>query len=181
MFVITIAPARSVDLRLPTGLGTRRVGPGGRSAVSETIIDDLGDHKDGDSITVEAIPNEAAPHGTMTTRFAGPEGWMVISGSYTSSGLAFRFGKERERKPKQLAYDRTTDIDDSIKITMTPSPIGILRSTFVSSPTPIAGMPELYAHINSLLSPTWLGIPSRPLAPLSPAALLFLTCPSFHC
>ena len=37
---------------------------------------------------------------------------------------------------------------------MTPSPIGILRSTFVSDPTPIAGMPELYAHIHSTLSPT---------------------------
>lgn len=133
MFVITIAPARSVDLRFPAGLGTRKVGPGSRNAVSETIIADLGEHKDGDSITVEAIPPEATPHGAMTTRFAGPEGWMVIS-----------------------------DIDDSIKITMTPSPIGILRSTFVSNPTPIAGMPELYAHINSLLSPTWFYLSASP-------------------
>lgn len=166
MFIITIAPARSVDLRFSAGLGTRRVGPGGRSAVSETIIDDLGEHRDGDSITVEAIPTEAAPHGTMTTRFAEPEGWMVISGAYTSTHQLPLLDENCEEKSWQLASDRIIDIDDSIKITMTPSPIGILRSTFVSNPTPIAGMPELYAHINSLLSPTWLGIPSQLLMPL---------------
>lgn len=34
---------------------------------------------------------------------------------------------------------------------MTSDPIGILRSTFISTPTPIAGMPELYAHVHKLL------------------------------
>lgn len=45
------------------------------------------------------------------------------------------------------------DIDDSIKITQTSDPIGILRTTFVSEPTPIEGMPELYKYIQSLISP----------------------------
>lgn len=45
---------------------------------------------------------------------------------------------------------------------MTPSPIGILRSTFISTPTPIAGMPELYAHISTLLSPTWFYLSASP-------------------
>jgi phosphatidate phosphatase APP1 len=44
-----------------------------------------------------------------------------------------------------------TDIDDTIKITMTSDPIGILRSTFVDSPTPCPGMPELYAYLQSLI------------------------------
>lgn len=46
------------------------------------------------------------------------------------------------------------DIDDSIKITQTSDPIGILRSTFVSDPTPIAGMPDLYKFMQSLIKQT---------------------------
>ena len=45
---------------------------------------------------------------------------------------------------------------------MTPSPIGILRSTFVDTPTPIPGMPDLYAEINTLLSPTWFYLSASP-------------------
>ena len=45
---------------------------------------------------------------------------------------------------------------------MTMSPIGILRSTFVSTPTPITGMPELYKHINGLLSPSWFYLSASP-------------------
>lgn len=54
------------------------------------------------------------------------------------------------------------DIDDSIKITMTASPIGILRSTFVSEPTPIKAMPELYSHIDKILSPSWFYLSASP-------------------
>ena len=44
------------------------------------------------------------------------------------------------------------DVDDTIKVTMTPSPLGILKSTFVvADPEPIQGMPELYAHISQTL------------------------------
>ena len=45
---------------------------------------------------------------------------------------------------------------------MTPSPIGILRSTFLADPTPIAGMPELYRHIVSTLNPTWFYLSASP-------------------
>ncbi|KAK4896302.1 hypothetical protein LTR27_005825 [Elasticomyces elasticus] len=54
-----------------------------------------------------------------TTVFAEEEGWGIIS-----------------------------DIDDTIKVTQSSDPIGILKNTFiVEKPDPIAGMPELYAHI----------------------------------
>jgi len=36
---------------------------------------------------------------------------------------------------------------------MTSSPEGILRSTFVSDPTPITGMPEFYKYISGLMTP----------------------------
>ena len=45
---------------------------------------------------------------------------------------------------------------------MTPSPIGILRSTFVSEPTPIAGMPELYKEVSTKLNPTWFYLSASP-------------------
>lgn len=46
-----------------------------------------------------------------------------------------------------------SDIDDTIKVTMTPSPLGILESTFlVETPEPIAGMPELYGHMATVLN-----------------------------
>ena len=79
LFVGTIAPARSVNVRFPNG--PKRLGPAGRSAISETLISDLGQHQDGDSISLQPIPPESAPHGPMTTHFAAPEGWMVISGT----------------------------------------------------------------------------------------------------
>ena len=45
---------------------------------------------------------------------------------------------------------------------MTPSPIGILRSTFISDPTPIPGMPDLYAQIATSLDPTWFYLSASP-------------------
>ncbi|KAF9878288.1 actin filament organization protein app1 [Colletotrichum karsti] len=67
------------------------------------------------------------PQGTsgllkMQTYFAAPEGWAIIS-----------------------------DVDDTIKLTQTSDPVGILRETFVNEPTPIEGMPELYRSIAALL------------------------------
>jgi len=45
---------------------------------------------------------------------------------------------------------------------MTPSPIGILRTTFVDTPKPILGMPELYQHVNSTIRPTWFYLSASP-------------------
>jgi phosphatidate phosphatase APP1 len=63
-----------------------------------------------------------------TTFFAEETGWAVIS-----------------------------DIDDTIKRTMTGSALGVLQSTFVDDPLPIEGMPELYHYINERLHspPFW--------------------------
>ncbi|KAF2642174.1 actin filament organization protein-like protein App1-like protein [Massarina eburnea CBS 473.64] len=64
----------------------------------------------------------------MNTYFAKPKGWAIIS-----------------------------DIDDTIKKTLTASPVGILKTTFAEEPEPIPGMPELYAHIKNKLDnpPFW--------------------------
>jgi len=60
--------------------------------------------------------------------FAKPTGWAVLS-----------------------------DVDDTIKKTLTSSPVGILTTTFAEEPEPINGMPELYRHIVQKLDnpPFW--------------------------
>ena len=63
-----------------------------------------------------------------TTTFATSTGWAVIS-----------------------------DIDDTIKKTLTSSPLSILSTTFVETPQPISGMPEFYKFLNTKLDspPFW--------------------------
>lgn len=57
----------------------------------------------------------------------------------------------------------TIDIDDTIKVTMTPSPIGILRSTFVATPEPTENMPPFYIHLNKTLdSPPFFYVSASP-------------------
>ena len=70
-----------------------------------------------------------------TTVFAEPEGWAIIS-----------------------------DIDDTIKITQTPSHIGILHNTFAEpAPKAVAGMPSLYEHMNtSLQQPSFFYLSASP-------------------
>ena len=46
---------------------------------------------------------------------------------------------------------------------MTSSPLGILRTTFIDTPQPISGMPDLYKHIDSSLhQPTWFYLSASP-------------------
>ncbi|KAL8681081.1 MAG: hypothetical protein Q9186_002793 [Xanthomendoza sp. 1 TL-2023] len=131
-FVDVVAPARWVEVKLPDGK-VQRLGPGGRSATTQQIVSFRTEHANGATVETDAVNAELTPHGPMTTTFAEPEGWMVIS-----------------------------DIDDTVKVTLTPSPTGILRTTFLEDPTPIASMPALYTHIQSLLNPTWFYLSASP-------------------
>ncbi|MCJ1372984.1 hypothetical protein MMC20_004210 [Loxospora ochrophaea] len=131
-FVDTIQPARWVDIKFPNG-DIQRLGPGGKDAISHQVLSTQLTHRDSESLSIDTVPPGLSIPGPMLTHFAEPEGWMVIS-----------------------------DIDDSIKITMTPSPVGILQTTFVDNPTPIAGMPALYSTINTTLSPVWFYLSASP-------------------
>ncbi|KAJ8115736.1 hypothetical protein OPT61_g2678 [Boeremia exigua] len=64
----------------------------------------------------------------LKTTFAKAKGWAILS-----------------------------DVDDTIKKTLTSSPVGILKTTFAEEPEPIKGMPELYKHIVQKLDnpPFW--------------------------
>jgi hypothetical protein len=69
-----------------------------------------------------------------TTIFAAPKGWAVIS-----------------------------DVDDTIKKTLTADPIGILKTTFAEEPEPIKGMPELYKHmVQKLANPPFFYLSASP-------------------
>ncbi|KAE8443113.1 hypothetical protein EG329_002357 [Mollisiaceae sp. DMI_Dod_QoI] len=122
-FMQSILPGRVVTVDLADRDQTK-LGPGGRNGISSDIRNVL-DYKDGELVESTAVvPQGANGVLSMTTAYAEPEGWGLIS-----------------------------DIDDTIKITQTSDPIGILRSTFVSTPTPITGMPELYTFIQRLITP----------------------------
>lgn len=83
-FMQDIQPARSLGVKIP-GVGVKKLGPGGRGAMSSTIVSGLGELKDGATMTVEAVETGVAPYGSMNTYVAEPEGWMVISGTPTPS------------------------------------------------------------------------------------------------
>jgi phosphatidate phosphatase APP1 len=72
-----------------------------------------------------------------TTSLAEPTGWAIIS-----------------------------DIDDTIKITQTTSPLGILHNTFcVEEPLPVPGMPQLYSNLAKnpqLQNPPFLYLSASP-------------------
>jgi Uncharacterized conserved protein (DUF2183) len=68
------------------------------------------------------------------THFAGPEGWAVIS-----------------------------DVDDTIKVTQTTTPVGILKTTFADEPQTITGMAELYKVIHAQFkNPAWFYLSASP-------------------
>ncbi|KAK0111240.1 hypothetical protein ONS95_001613 [Cadophora gregata] len=123
-FVQNILPGRKVTVDFAKQQQIN-LGPGGRNGISSDIKA-VPAHGDGTVVSyVAQVPKGANGILQANTVYAEPEGWGVIS-----------------------------DIDDTIKITQTGDPIGILRSTFVSQATPVEGMPELYQFIQRIISPT---------------------------
>ncbi|KAI1841829.1 hypothetical protein JX265_009438 [Neoarthrinium moseri] len=124
-FIQDIRPGTQVKA---TQAGSKQflLGPGGRNGISSDIKK-LADSQSSTLLvpTFAEVPKGANGVLEMRTFYAEPEGWGVIS-----------------------------DIDDTIKVTMTSDPIGILRSTFVDIPEPCPGMPELYTYLHSLIQET---------------------------
>ncbi|KAI0880179.1 uncharacterized protein GGS22DRAFT_182517 [Annulohypoxylon maeteangense] len=120
-FLQDIKPGTQVKA-LHRGNTPLKLGPGGRNGISSDIKG-LPAREGGElAPTFAKVPKGADGVLEMKTFYAEPEGWGVIS-----------------------------DIDDTIKVTQTSDPIGILRTTFLEKPEPISGMPELYRSIQSLI------------------------------
>ncbi|CZS91817.1 related to actin cytoskeleton organization and biogenesis [Rhynchosporium agropyri] len=133
-FVQTILPGRKVTIEFAKQQQIT-LAPGGRNGISSDTKA-VPTYPDGTVVSyVAKVPQGANGVLQANTVYAEPEGWGVVS-----------------------------DIDDTIKITQTSDPIGILRSTFVSQATPVAGMPDLYEFIQRIISPTspWFYLSASP-------------------
>lgn len=118
-FLMDIQPGKQV-FALHGGDICLKFSPGGRNGISSDLR------------SVHAAPagmvvptTAEVPSGTTgllqsKTFFSAAEGWAVIS-----------------------------DVDDTIKVTLTSEHLGILRSTFVDEPRAVPGMPELYKFLQA--------------------------------
>lgn len=121
-FLLDIQPGKKI-LALHGGDSILELGPGGRSGIASDIKV-VNAAPAGMTIpTTAEVPKLTTGFLQSKTFFSEAEGWGVIS-----------------------------DVDDTIKITMTNETIGILRSTFVDEPRPVAGMPELYQFLQSQIT-----------------------------
>ncbi|KAI0025939.1 hypothetical protein F4780DRAFT_774781 [Xylariomycetidae sp. FL0641] len=121
-FVQDIKPGTQAKV-LYGGNTPMKLGPGGRNGISADVKT-LPANQDSTAVvpTFAQVPKGANGVLEMRTFFAEPEGWGVIS-----------------------------DIDDTIKITQTSDPVGILKTTFFETPRPCPGMPELYEYLQTLI------------------------------
>lgn len=132
-FVNEIAPAQVVTLEVPLPCGNIHKHRLGPTDSNGIQTVLIGAHDVEDGTIVKPYLEGWDRSVSMNTVSASPEGWLVISG-----------------------------VDDTIKYTQTPDSVGILRTTFVEDPRPIAGMPRLYAHIRRQLTPTWFYVSASP-------------------
>jgi hypothetical protein len=157
-FLDQVSPSKIVTLHVPiTHRGQRHeLGPSDRNGiVSQGIgFGDVGGIHDGMVVRPRLHDFEVAGQGrkvAMNTTFARAHGWLVIS-----------------------------DIDDTIKRTMTLEPTGIIRSTFVEEAEVIGGMPEFYRWVDGELeAPAWFYLSASPynLYPFLRAFLREHYCP----
>jgi hypothetical protein len=135
-FVYSIAPGRTLTLEMSMVHGTvhtEELGPTDKNGIISQMVLTESRHDVSDGTTITPYLAGWDRQVSMDTIFAGPEGWFVIS-----------------------------DIDDSIKYTMTPEATGILRTTFAEEPKPIEGMPEFYKYIQKQLQPAWIYLSASP-------------------
>lgn len=141
-FIHAVAPARSVDVTLsipahnesPAHSHVLNLGPSDNNGISSQVFPTGGDDSlNGKTLTVTSV-GDVFPLCKARLRYAGPEGWGCIS-----------------------------DIDDTIKVTQTVSPTGILTTTFAEEPKTTSGMPEFYEILNEQFeNPAWFYLSASP-------------------
>ena len=133
-FVQGIAPARTAEIVIPSPGGSSQTRTLGPSDANGISSQTLltGGPDDANGKNVTCSAT-GFPTTTNNLHFAAPEGWVVVS-----------------------------DIDDTIKKTMTPDPLGVLKSTFVDEPEVIKGMPELYRTMDESFKPAWFYLSASP-------------------
>lgn len=136
-FVDPIAPARTLKIQIPSQPRhpplVRTLGPSNENGISSQIELTGGSHSANGTVVDVTSEGGTFPSLVGKLRFADVDGWGVIS-----------------------------DIDDTIKITQTPDPIGILRTTFTEVPQTTPGLPDFYRSLNEQFSPTWFFLSASP-------------------
>lgn len=133
-FVIPVLPRHTIRINIGN-VEEQTLGPSSSSGISSSIHP-LHFTTDPDTKIVTTSADAPFEEWILSgnTFFAEPTGWGLIS-----------------------------DIDDTIKITQTPSITGVLKTTFIEDPPrPVPGMPELYAHINESLDPAFFYLSASP-------------------
>ncbi|KAG8705755.1 hypothetical protein FRC11_008809 [Ceratobasidium sp. 423] len=65
--------------------------------------------------------------------------------------------------PADSGWVVVSDVDDTIKVSQVNNRIALLRNTFVSNPSAVPGMPELYHSLNTQLNnPAWFYLSASP-------------------
>ncbi|KIH91067.1 actin filament organization protein app1 [Sporothrix brasiliensis 5110] len=105
--------------------------------------------RNGLSSDVRRLPG-AKPGALVPTRAevpAGVNGMLEMQTFYTAKTNGA--GDASHTSLRERHWGVISDIDDTIKLTQTSDPIGILQKTFVDPATPIEGMPPLYQYIQA--------------------------------
>ncbi|GIJ84254.1 hypothetical protein Asppvi_003094 [Aspergillus pseudoviridinutans] len=134
-FLYHTAPAHTMVIEIPLSddsIQLRQIGPTDSNGICSQTVN-LGSRHLADGTRIRSYLRGWESEVFMDTLFADPEGWLLIS-----------------------------DIDDTIKHTMTSEPTGILRTTFVETARPIRGMPQFYFHTQKQLVPTWFYLSASP-------------------
>lgn len=132
-FVVPILPRRTIRVNIGN-VEQQTLGPSSSSGISSSI-QKLHFTTSPDTKVVTTAADSPSETWVLPsdTIFAEPTGWGFIS-----------------------------DIDDTMKITETPSIVGILKTTFIEEPRPVVGMPELYTHIHEVLNPAMFYLSASP-------------------
>jgi len=145
------------------GLGLLQLGPTGLDGTSNNELPIPGNQwNDGHWSTAKVVAEDGSNDG-MTTLFAGPEGWGLISGPLFSQFILI-FPLLEYPSSRRSFTDLTKDIDDTIKITQTRDRIGLLKNTFVNEPQPVADMPDLYKRIRATVNPVTIYLSASPFS-----------------
>ena len=136
-FVLAIGPARTVDVTIPSpdaqGSPHKRTLGPSNSNGISSQLLLTGGTDSVDGKTVSCT-SVGFPEMQNELRFAAPEGWTIVS-----------------------------DVDDTVKKTMTPDPLGLLRTTFAELPQTTEGMPAFYKMLQEQFkNPAWFYLSASP-------------------
>ncbi|KAI9728376.1 MAG: hypothetical protein M1828_003776 [Chrysothrix sp. TS-e1954] len=159
-FFNLILPGRSCSIT--HGEATKKVGASNATSVDQADLPEVeeGDHTSASPVNLG--PSNASGISTNHITISGPnhdDGNVMTS----TASPPLTCVPSRTTFARATGWAVISDIDDTIKKTLTHSATGILKTTFAEEPVPIAGMPEFYRHmVGKLLNPPFWYLSASP-------------------